>query len=162
MPLTDSNHRLRTLHAAPLRPTISVSSGVTDTIFEGGTRGALRGCAFISVGAAPVPVDATQPDFADLQVALMAHPWTWASNRAWCPLSGSASLRTIERIGPYNHVLDWCRHRHTATPFAALLPPCMATSSAGRWSRAVLPPWAVTIRNLPILKAVGRSGPVGT
>lgn len=56
--------------------------------------------------AAPyVPVDAENPDFGDLQVAITGVPMDLGVTNRPGSRFGPRALRTIERIGPYNHVL---------------------------------------------------------
>ncbi|MBD8877054.1 agmatinase [Roseibium polysiphoniae] len=52
------------------------------------------------------PMDWSEPDFTDLDVALIGAPMDLGiTNRNGCRF-GPRALRTIERVGPYNHVLD--------------------------------------------------------
>ena len=53
-----------------------------------------------------MPVDADNPDFGDLQVALVGVPMDLGVTNRPGSRFGPRALRTIERIGPYNHVLD--------------------------------------------------------
>ena len=80
---------------------------VAASIFSaGGTRAAPYAGVPTLLSAPHRPVDAQNPDFGDLQVALMGAPMDLgASNRPGARF-GPRALRTIERIGPYNHVLD--------------------------------------------------------
>src|SRR5256885_8410035 len=51
------------------------------------------------------PMDWSRPDFGDLQAALIGVPMDLGiSNRSGCRF-GPRALRSIERVGPYNHVL---------------------------------------------------------
>jgi agmatinase len=80
---------------------------VAQTIFsEGGTRAAPYSGIPTLLSAPAFAVDPKTPDFGNLQVALMGAPMDLgASNRPGARF-GPRALRTIERIGPYNHVLD--------------------------------------------------------
>ena len=80
---------------------------VAQTIFsEGGTRAAPYSGIPTLLSAPAFAVDPKAPDFGNLQVALMGAPMDLgASNRPGARF-GPRALRAIERIGPYNHVLD--------------------------------------------------------
>ncbi len=80
---------------------------VAQAIFsEGGTRAAPYSGIPTLLAAPALAVDAKAPDFGNLQVALMGAPMDLgASNRPGARF-GPRALRAIERIGPYNHVLD--------------------------------------------------------
>lgn len=52
-----------------------------------------------------MPVDNDKPDFEDLQVALLGVPMDLGVTNRPGSRFGPRSLRAIERIGPYNHVL---------------------------------------------------------
>ncbi|MES0173961.1 agmatinase [Mesorhizobium sp. M0006] len=57
--------------------------------------------------AAPhLPVDQESPDFRDLQVAMIGMPIDLGVSNRPGSRFGPRALRSIERIGPYNHVLD--------------------------------------------------------
>src|SRR5690606_20378324 len=51
-------------------------------------------------------LDLAAPDFGDLQVALLGVPMDLGATNRPGARFGPRALRTIERIGPYNHVLD--------------------------------------------------------
>jgi len=51
-------------------------------------------------------VDAEEPDFGNLQVAITGVPMDLGVTNRPGSRFGPRALRTIERIGPYNHVLD--------------------------------------------------------
>ena len=80
---------------------------VAQTIFsEGGTRAAPYSGIPTLLSAPAFAVNSQAPDFGNLQVALMGAPMDLgASNRPGARF-GPRALRAIERIGPYNHVLD--------------------------------------------------------
>ena len=52
------------------------------------------------------PIDWTQPDFGDLQVAAIGVPMDLGVTNRNGARFGPRAVRTIERIGPYNHVLE--------------------------------------------------------
>ncbi len=80
---------------------------VAQSIFsEGGTRAAPYSGIPTLLSAPAFAVDPKAPKFGNLQVALMGAPMDLgASNRPGARF-GPRALRAIERIGPYNHVLD--------------------------------------------------------
>jgi len=80
---------------------------VAQAIFsEGGTRSAPHSGIPTLLSPPAFAVDPQAPDFGNLQVALMGAPMDLgASNRPGARF-GPRALRAIERIGPYNHVLD--------------------------------------------------------
>ena len=53
-----------------------------------------------------VPVDHDNPDFGNLQVAMIGMPMDLGVTNRTGSRFGPRALRTIERIGPYNHVLE--------------------------------------------------------
>lgn len=120
------------------------------------------------------PMTPTDPEFAELQVALIGAPMDLGvSNRPGARF-GPRALRAMERIGPYNHVLD-CAPVHQLkvadvgdVPFRSRysLPMCM--EDLEHYYRAVancgvLPLTAGGDHSVtyPILKALGRDRPVG-
>jgi agmatinase len=79
---------------------------VADKIFtEGGTRLAPYAGIPTFLSAPYLPVDAEDPDFGDLRVALLGVPMDLGVTNRPGSRFGPRALRTIERIGPYNHVL---------------------------------------------------------
>lgn len=148
---------------------------VAQTIFsEGGTRAAPYAGVPTLLSAPARAVDATAPDFGDLQVALMGAPMDLgASNRPGARF-GPRALRTIERIGPYNHVLQ-VAPVHTLrvadvgdVPFRSRysLPMCMEDLEA--WYHKVIDQGVIPLTvggdhsiTYPIMKAVGRKAPIG-
>lgn len=80
---------------------------VADKIFdESGTRLAPYAGVPTFLSAPYLPVDNNKPDFRDLQVALLGVPMDLGVTNRPGSRFGPRALRTIERIGPYNHVLD--------------------------------------------------------
>lgn len=80
---------------------------VADRIFSvGGTRTAPYAGLPTLLDAPYLAVDAAAPDFADLQVALIGVPMDLGVTNRPGSRFGPRALRAIERIGPYNHVLE--------------------------------------------------------
>ncbi|WP_105436005.1 agmatinase [Neorhizobium tomejilense] len=52
------------------------------------------------------PLDAENPDFGDLQVAMVGMPMDLGVTNRPGSRFGPRALRTIERVGPYNHVME--------------------------------------------------------
>ncbi|MCA1494905.1 agmatinase [Sinorhizobium alkalisoli] len=79
---------------------------VADKIFtKGGTRLAPYSGIPTFLSAPYMPVDAEQPDFGNLQVAILGIPMDLGVTNRPGSRFGPRALRAIERIGPYNHVL---------------------------------------------------------
>ncbi len=148
---------------------------VAATIFsEGGTRAAPYAGIATLLSAPARPVDPRNPDFGNLQVALMGAPMDLgASNRPGARF-GPRALRGIERIGPYNHVLDVAPVHALRVadvgdvPFRSRysLPLCIEDIEA--WYHKVIDQGVMPLTvggdhsvTYPILKAVGRERPVG-
>jgi agmatinase len=55
------------------------------------------------LSAPHVPVDNNDPDFGDLQVAIVGVPMDLGVTNRTGSRFGPRAVRTIERIGPYNH-----------------------------------------------------------
>lgn len=80
---------------------------VADKIFnENGTRLAPYSGIPTFLTAPYLQVDNDNPDFGDLQVAMLGVPMDLGVTNRPGSRFGPRALRTIERIGPYNHVLD--------------------------------------------------------
>ncbi|MBL8584294.1 MAG: agmatinase [Rhizobiaceae bacterium] len=79
---------------------------VADKIFSGGTRVAPYAGVPTFLTAPYRAIDAADPDFGDLQVAIVGVPMDLGVTNRNGSRFGPRALRTIERIGPYNHVLD--------------------------------------------------------
>ena len=80
---------------------------VADKIFtESGTRLAPYSGIPTFLTAPYVAVDHDNPDFGNLQVAMVGVPMDLGVTNRPGARFGPRALRTIERIGPYNHVLD--------------------------------------------------------
>lgn len=78
---------------------------VADTIFSNGTRLAPYAGMPTFLTAPHRPIDPENPDFGDLQVAVSGVPMDLGVTNRNGSRFGPRALRTIERIGPYNHVL---------------------------------------------------------
>lgn len=82
-------------------------SKVAQKIFnESGTRVAPYAGMPTFLTAPHLAVDNDKPDFGDLQVAILGIPMDLGVTNRNGSRFGPRALRTIERIGPYNHVLD--------------------------------------------------------
>jgi agmatinase len=120
------------------------------------------------------PVDPAAPDFAGLEVAITGVPIDLAaSNRAGARF-GPRAVRTIERVGPYNHVLDCAPIYDMAVadvgdvPLSSRYDLAASHREIEAWTAAMV---AEGVRPLsvggdhsisyPILRAVGRERPVG-
>jgi agmatinase len=148
---------------------------VAATIFsEGGTRAAPYAGIPTLLSAPALAVDPRNPDFGNLQVALMGAPMDLgASNRPGARF-GPRALRTIERIGPYNHVLDVAPVHALRVadvgdiPFRSRYSLPMCIEDIETWCHTVVDQGVVPLTvggdhsiTYPIMKAVGRKHPVG-
>ena len=80
---------------------------VADKIFsKSGTRLAPYAGVPTFLTAPYLAVDAENPDFGDLDVAVVGVPMDLGVTNRNGARFGPRALRTIERIGPYNHVLE--------------------------------------------------------
>lgn len=80
---------------------------VADRIFSAsGTRMAPYAGLPTLLDAPYHPIDPSNPDFGDLQVAMVGMPMDLGVTNRPGSRFGPRALRAIERIGPYNHVLD--------------------------------------------------------
>ncbi|WP_412065680.1 agmatinase [Rhizobium sp. SYY.PMSO] len=80
---------------------------VADKIFsKSGTRLAPYSGLPTFLSAPYMPVDAEVPDFGNLQVAIVGVPMDLGVTNRPGSRFGPRALRAIERIGPYNHVLE--------------------------------------------------------
>lgn len=80
---------------------------VADKIFtKNGTRLAPYAGVPTFLSAPYMPVDANEPDFGNLQVAITGVPMDLGVTNRPGSRFGPRAMRSIERIGPYNHVLD--------------------------------------------------------
>ncbi|MBB3967001.1 agmatinase [Rhizobium metallidurans] len=79
---------------------------VGEKIFSGGTRVASYSGISTFASLPSKTVDFQKPDFGDLQVAVVGVPMDLGVSNRPGSRFGPRAVRTIERIGPYNHVLD--------------------------------------------------------
>jgi len=85
---------------------------VADRIFsKSGTRAAPYSGVPTFLSAPFRPIDWSKPDFGDLQAALIGMPMDLGVTNRPGSRFGPRALRAIERIGPYNHVLQ-CAPTH--------------------------------------------------
>lgn len=79
---------------------------VGEKIFSNGTRAAPYAGVPTFLSAPHHPIDPAAPDFGDLQVAIVGVPMDLGVTNRPGSRFGPRALRTIDRIGPYNHVLE--------------------------------------------------------
>ncbi|RDJ05793.1 agmatinase [Rhizobium grahamii] len=79
---------------------------VADKIFKGGTRAAPYSGISTFAALPYKQVNFVSPDFGDLQVAVIGMPMDLGVTNRPGSRFGPRAVRAIERIGPYNHVLD--------------------------------------------------------
>jgi agmatinase len=147
---------------------------VAERIFSRGARPAPYAGVPTFLTAPHRPVDRDAPDFAGLDVAISGVPLDLAvSNRSGTRF-GPRAIRAIERVGPYNHVLD-CTPLHDLrvadvgdVPFASRYDLQGAHAAIEAWTAAIVAAGAVPLSvggdhsiSHPILRAVGRDQPVG-
>jgi guanidinopropionase len=148
---------------------------VADRIFTtSGTRLAPYSGVPTFLGAPYRALDAEKPDFSDLQVAISGVPMDLGVTNRSGSRFGPRALRAIERIGPYNHVLD-CAPTHELRvadigdlPFRSRYRLELSHDDIerriGQIVGAGVAPLSVggdhSITH-PILKAVGKKAPVG-
>jgi agmatinase len=148
---------------------------IADKIFDArGTRVAPYSGISTFLTAPIRAIDWTNPDFGDLQVAAVGIPMDLGVTNRTGARFGPRSVRSIERIGPYNHVLE------TAPVFDLRLADVGDVPFRSRFSleashedierhigmivAAGVAPLSVGgdhSIDLPILKAVGKDRPVG-
>ena len=148
---------------------------VADHIFSsGGTRLAPYAGIPTLLDAPYRAIDTANPDFGDLQVALVGVPMDLAVTNRNGSRFGPRALRAIERIGPYNHVLE-CAPVYQLkvadigdVPFRSrfMLDMChedIETHFHKIVAAGVIPLSAGGDHSIshPILKAVGKKRPVG-
>jgi agmatinase len=147
---------------------------VVDRLFTGGTRSSPYSGAPTLLAAPYLPHAADSDDIGGLQVALIGVPMDLGVSNRTGARFGPRALRTIERIGPYNQVLDCLPVEDLKVadigdvPFRSRfsLESCHEDIEAHftRIVRAGVAPLAVggdhSITH-PILRALGRTQPVG-
>jgi agmatinase len=119
-------------------------------------------------------VDRAAPDFSGLDVAISGVPLDLGvSNRPGARF-GPRAVRAIERVGPYNHVLDCAPIYDLAVadvgdvPFSSRYDLASSHRELEAWTRAIVTQGARPLSvggdhsmAYPILRAVGAGGPVG-
>ncbi|MDP3895674.1 MAG: agmatinase [Mesorhizobium sp.] len=148
---------------------------VADRIFsKSGTRLAPYAGIPTFLAAPYLPVDSQNPDLGDLQVAMVGVPMDLGVTNRTGSRFGPRALRTIERIGPYNHVLD-CAPTHELrvadigdVPFASRYRLEQSHDDIERHINRIVDAGVAPLSvggdhsiSHPILKAVGKHGPVG-
>ena len=120
------------------------------------------------------PIDRDAPDFSGLEVAISGMPLDLgASNRPGARF-GPRALRTIERVGPYHHVLDCTPIFDLAVadvgdvPFSSRYDLAASHREIEDWTAAIVVAGARPLSvggdhsiSHPILRAVGAGRPVG-
>lgn len=79
---------------------------VGEKIFSNGTRAAPYAGIPTFLSAPHRPIDPAAPDFGDLQVGIVGVPMDLGVSNRPGSRFGPRALRAIDRIGPYNHVLE--------------------------------------------------------
>ncbi len=148
---------------------------VADKIFsKGGTRLAPYSGVPTFLTAPYMQVDNEKPDFGDLQIAMVGVPMDLGVTNRPGSRFGPRALRTIERIGPYNHVLD-CAPVHDLrvadigdVPFQSRYRLELSHDDIERRINQIVDAGVVPLSvggdhsiTHPILKAVGKKAPVG-
>ena len=148
---------------------------VADRIFSAsGTRVAPYAGLPTFLAAPHHAVDLARPDFADLQVAMVGVPMDLGVTNRPGSRFGPRAVRAIERIGPYNHVLDTAPVHELRVadigdvPFASRYRLEQSHDDIERYVGVIVEAGVVPLSvggdhsiTHPILKAVGRAGPVG-
>ena len=119
-------------------------------------------------------IDWDDPDFAGLDVAMLGIPMDLGVTNRNGSRFGPRALRTIERVGPYNHVLDCMPTRDLAVadigdvPFRSRFDLAAAHEDIESQVRKLVDAGVVPLCvggdhsiSLPLLKAVAKHGPVG-
>jgi len=148
---------------------------VADKIFsKSGTRLAPYAGVPTFLTAPYLPVDAENPDFGDLQVAIVGVPMDLGVTNRPGSRFGPRALRAIERIGPYNHVLDVAPTHELRVadigdvPFQSRYRLELSHDDIEKRIGQIVDAGVVPLSvggdhsiSHPILKAVGRKAPVG-
>ena len=148
---------------------------VADKIFnKAGTRLAPYSGVPTFLTAPYLQVDNDNPDFGDLQVAMIGVPMDLGVTNRPGSRFGPRALRTIERIGPYNHVLDCAPVQELRVadigdvPFRSRYRLELSHEDIERRIGQIVDAGVVPLSvggdhsiTHPILKAVGKNRPVG-
>lgn len=152
-----------------------VFRNVADHIFsKSGTRAAPYSGVPTLLDAPLHSIDPAAPDFGDLQVALLGVPMDLGVTNRPGARFGPRALRTIERVGPYNHVLK-CAPVHEMkvadigdVPFRSRYRLEMSHDDIEAHVMHIVEAGVLPLSvggdhsiSHPILKAVGRDRPVG-
>jgi agmatinase len=148
---------------------------VAERVFSGkGTRVAPYAGIPTLLAAPHRPIDWSAPDFGDLDVALVGVPMDLGVSNRNGARFGPRAVRTIERIGPYNHVLE-CAPTFDLkvadigdVPFRSRFSLDLSHEDIERAFRTIVEAGVAPLAvggdhsmGLPILRAVGRDRPVG-
>ncbi|WP_299131900.1 agmatinase [uncultured Amaricoccus sp.] len=147
---------------------------VAERIFSRGSRPAPYVGVPTFLSAPYRPMAAGAPDFSDLDVAITGIPFDLGVTNRSGTRFGPRALRSIERIGPYNHVLD-CAPIHDLrvadvgdVPFSSRYMLEQGHREIEGWIAAMVAAGVTPLSvggdhsiTHPILRAVGRSRPVG-
>lgn len=147
---------------------------VAEKIFQGGTRLAPYAGVPTFAGLPFQPVNFATPEFAGLDVAVVGIPMDLGVSNRPGSRFGPRALRTIERIGPYNHVLD-CAPAFDLkmadigdVPFASRYRLEQSHADIEAAMRSIVMAGVIPVSvggdhsiTHPILKAVGADRPVG-
>lgn len=148
---------------------------VAEKIFDSrGTRLAPYAGVPTFLAAPYLPLDPQAPDFGDLQVAMLGVPMDLGVTNRTGSRFGPRALRTIERIGPYNHMLK-CAPTHELrvadigdVPFRSRYLLEQSHEDIEHHVARIVGAGVIPLSvggdhsiSHPILKAVGKSRPVG-
>ncbi|MCP8895211.1 agmatinase [Shinella daejeonensis] len=148
---------------------------VADKIFsKGGTRLAPYAGVPTFLSAPYMPVDAEAPDFGNLQVAITGVPMDLGVTNRPGSRFGPRAMRSIERIGPYHHVLD-CAPVHDLrvadigdVPFQSRYRLELSHDDIEKRFNQIVDAGVIPLAvggdhsiTHPIMKAVGKNAPVG-
>jgi len=119
-------------------------------------------------------VDPGAPDFSGLDVAITGVPMDLGAGNRVGTRFGPRAIRTIERVGPYNHALDCAPIYDLAVadvgdvPFSSRYDIAASHREIEAWVAAIVAQGALPLSvggdhsiTYPILRAVGRREPVG-
>lgn len=148
---------------------------VADKVFnKAGTRAMPWSGVPTLLSARHHPIDPAAPDFGDLQLALTGLPMDLGVTNRPGSRFGPRALRGIERIGPYEHVLD-CAPLHAArvgdigdVPFASRYDLEQSHRDIEAHIARIVDAGVIPVSvggdhsiTHPVLRAIGREGPVG-
>ncbi|MEJ8475727.1 agmatinase [Roseibium algae] len=148
---------------------------VADKIFSAnGTRAAPYSGIPTLLDADHLPVDAENPDFQGLDIALIGVPMDLGVTNRPGSRFGPRAIRAIERVGPYNHVLKTAPLYEAKVadigdvPFSSRYRLEMSHEDIEKRFNQIVSAGVIPVAvggdhsiTHPILKAVGKDGPVG-